>query len=121
MAHPLYPVARRMVGRHVHAHHTNGRVYPGILQNVTQNGIYLLPMNYASYAKTDTNDLTTLEAITDTPDTTQVYAPAGYFAFGALTGLTLGALAARRPYYGGYGGYGGGYGGYGGYGGGFMW
>ncbi len=43
MCHPLYPVASRMVGRSVIAHHMSGRTYPGYLQSVQHHGIYLLP------------------------------------------------------------------------------
>ncbi|WAH37821.1 hypothetical protein [Alicyclobacillus dauci] len=111
--HPLYPVARRYLGRPVNAHHKNGQVYSGILQNVTDRGIYLLPVSHTSYETRSTNFCTLGEA-KDNRDLTQVYSPAGFFAFGALSGLTLGALASRPPYY-GYGGYGYGYPGYGGY------
>ncbi|GMA56672.1 hypothetical protein C7445_101358 [Alicyclobacillus sacchari] len=100
MAHPLYPVARRLVGRHVIAHHINGRSYPGILHSVYDHGIYLIHATPASSDK-EASFITLSETPSgDTVD--HVYAPASYFAFGALTGLTLGALA--RPYYGyGYG------------------
>lgn len=117
MAHPLYPVARKLVGKHVYAYHLSGKVYPGILQNVTQKGIYLLPMNHASYLKKidSSDEWVKLSDRTTQADVSLVYSPAGFLAFGALSGLTLGALASRPPYYGGYG-YGYGPGGYGGYG-----
>lgn len=119
MAHHLYPVAQRMLGRHVYAHHVSGRVYPGILQSANPRGIYLIRTNGYQYVSLDqkNGDFATLDATHDRADVQEVYGPAAFFGFGALTGLTLGALASR-PYYGyGYGGYGGyGYGGYGGYG-----
>lgn len=119
MAHPLYPVARKYVGKHVHVHHISGRVYQGVLHSCNRHGIYLLPVSYASYGGSD--DMTALQAAPKDLDAREVYSPASFFAFGALSGLTLGALASRPPYYGGYGGYPG-YGGYG-YGGypGYYW
>ncbi|WP_206918356.1 hypothetical protein [Alicyclobacillus suci] len=106
--HPLYPVARRLVGRHVHVYHMNGRIYPGYLQSVTPDGIYLIRTDgYAGVsANADDTDFSTLVGGQNNTKMTQVYAPAAFFGFGALTGLTLGALAAR-PYGYGYGyGYG---------------
>ncbi|MFD1673761.1 hypothetical protein [Alicyclobacillus fodiniaquatilis] len=120
MAHPLYPVAKKLVGKHVHAHHVSGRIYQGYLHNVNSRGIYLMQTGHASTQGAEADVRTLNQANEGDLDT--VYFPAGYFAFGALTGLTLGALASRPPYY-GYGGYYGGYGygGYGGYGGPYMW
>lgn len=105
--HPLYPVARRMVGQPVTAIHVNGTTHSGLLQSVAPHGIYMGPMPRMVSATSDSRDVKPL-GTSDIADIELVYSPLGYFAFGALTGLTLGALASR-PYYGGY------YGGYGGY------
>lgn len=100
MTHPLYPHAMRMVGQYVHVHHLNGRVYPGFLQSVTRTGIYL--MSYQSGARLvhSTETSSTLNHTylqnTSNADLEQVYSPAAYFGFGALAGLTLGAMAS--PY-----------------------
>lgn len=111
MSHPLYPVACRLVGRPIVAYHVRGSVHHGILQQVAPHGIYMLPYG-AGYASGDKNDLTLNHAMDSTNRNYDlVYAPGAFFAFGALTGLTLGALAGGYGY--GYGGYGGGYGGYG--------
>jgi hypothetical protein len=98
MTHPLYPVANRLVGRHVIAYHVNGRAYPGILHSVHHHGIYLI---HTSPVSADTRELnaSTLGDLNATEDVQPVYAPLGYFAFGALTGLTLGALASPYGYY----------------------
>lgn len=98
--HPLYPVAQRLVGRHVHVYHRNGQVFPGYLQSVNSRGIYLVHSSYASADDTSISAVTLGEA--SDADVTPVYSPAGFFAFGALSGLTLGALASR-PYGYGYG------------------
>jgi hypothetical protein len=95
MYHPLYPVARSMVGRPVNVHHINGRRYRGTLQSVAPHGIYLLPHGgrLASGSKsTESVELAENHQLRD-EDVNLVYAPAAFFGFGALTGLTLGALA----------------------------
>ncbi|WP_051343540.1 hypothetical protein [Alicyclobacillus herbarius] len=95
--HPLYPVARQLVGRPVIAHHVSGRKYPGILQSVTPNGVYLLsaPVVASGTAETRKSLAELAIAVQQPVDTTPIYSPAGYFGFGALTGFTLGALAGR--------------------------
>jgi hypothetical protein len=109
MCHPLYPVACRMVGRAVVAHHVTGRRYPGLLHSVSKSGIYLGPYTAAVSVHNNEENSVELSIHKDVQDgqASLVYSPAGFFAFGALTGLTLGALATA-PYYGygyGYGGY----------------
>lgn len=107
MCHPLYPIARRMIGRSVIAHHVSGRTYPGYLQSVQPHGIYLLPYaRRVSYETSDSSRLETQHAIANEShqELEQVFAPAAFFGFGALTGLTLGALAFG-PGYGYYPGY----------------
>lgn len=100
MIHPLYPRAMQMVGRYVHVHHVNGAIYPGTLQSVTRTGIYLLPYRYgtglASHSESGTERPQILADTTPQLNVEPVYSPGMYFGFGALTGLTLGALAA--PY-----------------------
>ncbi len=99
MYHPLYPVARRLVGRPVNAHHVNGRIYCGYLHSVTTSGIYMIPYSTTGMNMTGSN-LGINHAIR-TCDSSErdelVYSPLAYFGFGALTGLTLGALAS--PFY----------------------
>jgi hypothetical protein len=106
MCHPLYPVASRMVGRSVIAHHVSGRTYPGYLQSVQHHGIYLLPhARRVGYETSDPSRLETQHAIANQShlELEQVFAPAAFFGFGALTGLTLGALAFGGGYGYGYG------------------
>ncbi|GMA66279.1 hypothetical protein NZD89_29150 (plasmid) [Alicyclobacillus fastidiosus] len=93
--HPLYPVARRMVGRSVVAHHVNGRKYTGVLQSVTPSGIYLLPSTAAVSFNNNEESSVELSIQKGVQDgkASLVYAPAAYFGFGALTGLALGGLA----------------------------
>ncbi|GMA66291.1 LSm family protein (plasmid) [Alicyclobacillus fastidiosus] len=95
MTHPLYPIACRLVGRPVVAHHVNGRKYTGVLHSVSMSGIYLHP--YTTVVSFNDNDENSVELSIqkDVQDgqVSLVYSPAGYFGFGALTGLTLGALA----------------------------
>lgn len=98
MAHPLYPVARRLVGRPIVAHHINGRAYPGILHSVQSHGIYMYHTSLASFDEGD-KDVMALGDLESSENTEEIYAPFGYFAFGALTGLTLGALARPYGYY----------------------
>lgn len=97
MYHPLYPVARRLVGRPVNVHHINGRVYRGQLQSVTPDGIYLMPYNNRVVRMSDSESEVTLDmGPCQTNERAElVYSPAAYFGFGALTGLTVGALASR--------------------------
>lgn len=100
MAHPLYHQAFGMVGRYVYVHHLNGQTYPGILQSVTQSGIYLMPYRprtVLTHADETYFGLTFAVNKQDVnADFQPVYAPGAYFAFGALAGLSLGALAS--PY-----------------------
>ncbi|MFD1675705.1 hypothetical protein [Alicyclobacillus fodiniaquatilis] len=95
MVHPLYPVACRMVGKSVVAHHVNGRKYPGVLQSVTTSGIYLRPYTAMVGFNDNGEHSVELSLQTDIQDAeaSLVYSPAAYFGFGALTGLTLGGLA----------------------------
>lgn len=90
MVHPLYNTARGLVGRPVYVHHVSGRVYHGTLLNVQPHGVYLVrhaPGTRLASAETEVDANTGVDA-------TLVYYGAGsYFAFGALTGLTLGAMA----------------------------
>ncbi|MFB5191826.1 hypothetical protein [Alicyclobacillus fastidiosus] len=93
--HPLYPVACRMVGRSVVAHHVNGRKYTGVLQTVTPSGIYLL-QNRAVVSFNNNEEcsveLSIQKGIRD-GQASLVYGPAAFFGFGALTGLALGGMA----------------------------
>lgn len=82
--HPLYHHARQYVGRPVYVHHMNGRVYHGTLLNAAPHGIYVMEHPPGT---------TLSRAEQDSVDAELVYAPGRYFAFGALTGLTLGAMA----------------------------
>ena len=96
MIHPLYPVARRMVGRPVYVHHVTGRVHYGLLQSVAPHGIYVTPLRGGAQmmSASETSAPVLLEDLqTPAMQPDLVYSPGGYFAFGALTGLTLGALA----------------------------
>lgn len=99
MCHPLYPHACRMIGRPVYVYHTSGRVYHGTLLSVAQHGIYVMPhgptarlTRSVGFAESG-NDVGICETDCGDVQAELVYAPGRYFAFGALTGLTLGALA----------------------------
>jgi len=96
MYHPLYHHARRLVGQPVYAHHRNGRVIYGTLLSTTPQGIYLAhQQNYGMMcaplvdAQADFLYAINQEKVIDA---SLVYSPGGYFAFGALTGLTAAAL-----------------------------
>lgn len=89
MAHPLYYTARRFVGRRVTLYHVNGMAYCGTLMHVEPHGVYLMRQGPGVGMVSAEMDRDADASI----DTTLVYYPGGYFAFGALTGLTLGALA----------------------------
>ena len=99
MGHPLYYHAVRFVGKPVYAAHRNGNIYHGVLSTVTQSGVYLLncrPVtHFANFHTENTLPISTLpnanQQISVTPEL--IFAPGLYFTFGALTGLTLGALA----------------------------
>ena len=97
MYHPLYPIARGMVGRPVYAHHMNGTTFYGVLQSVAPHGVYLLNARRVALAGATmpaaNGEYALAEQVSDN-DVDLVYAPGAYFAFGALTGLTLGALAS---------------------------
>lgn len=93
MNHPLYPMAQRLMGRRVNIHHISGRVYCGQLHSVTQSGIYVSECT-PSYINFQADTSQSLE-----DDLEFVYSPLAYFGFGALAGLTVGALAGRRGYY----------------------
>jgi hypothetical protein len=99
MCHPLYPVARGLVGRHVHIHHRNGSVYRGTLHSAVDHGIYVMPGQtgvYPASSDTDIVDVHVLDGAENglSGELDLVYYPGRYFAYGALTGLTLGAAAA---------------------------
>ena len=87
MYHPLYYQAKRYVGRPVYAYHMNGSVYHGTLHMVARSGVYIMNCRPVSY-------LASMEQGDASSDVSPelVYSPGAYFAFGALTGLTLGAL-----------------------------
>lgn len=95
MCHPLYPVASRLVGSPVIAHHISGRAYSGTLHTVTQTGIYLLPhggrVSYVHGVKQAVVADTALESSYANHDL--VWFPGAYFAFGTLAGLGLGLAA----------------------------
>jgi hypothetical protein len=95
MCHPLYPVACRMVGRLVVAHHVSGRKYTGVLRSVSSSGIYLLsPTAAVSFNNNEeSSEELSIQKGVQNGQASLVYSPLGYFGFGALTGLTLGALA----------------------------
>jgi len=86
--HPLYYQARQLVGQPVYVHHVCGRTYHGTLQSVTSHGVYLLP--YAPGARLASSE--SPSAAENDCNATLVYYPAAYFGWGALAGLTLGAL-----------------------------
>lgn len=92
MVHPLYPVAQRMVGRPVNIYHVNGRTYRGVLQGVAPHGIYVMPQGRLM-SGTAEKDAVTADKLTSDAAVDLVYSPYAYFGFGALTGLTLGAMA----------------------------
>ncbi|MCL6443909.1 MAG: hypothetical protein K6T83_10715 [Alicyclobacillus sp.] len=100
MAHPLYGHALRLVGKPVYAHHIRGRSYHGILQSVAPHGIYMTL--HGPGMRLMSGDAVNMEHAIDaqlamtgqSADAELVYSPGAYFAFGALTGLTLGALAS---------------------------
>ena len=100
MYHPLYYRAVRLVGRPVCAHHICGRMHHGTLLHVTHGGIFLLPYPAgARLAGADGEQARPVRACAGQTDAGAqlAYAPAPpavYFAFGALTGLTIAALAA---------------------------
>ncbi len=99
MYHPFYYQSRGWVGRTVTVHHLNGTIYQGTLMNVAPHGIYLLQHRrvqpgYVSYeGNSDTNSAFRESVDAVGADIRLVYAPGSYFAFGALAGLSLGALA----------------------------
>lgn len=94
MTHPLYPVACRMVGRVVVAHHISGRKYTGVLHLVSNSGIYLHSYPYSvSYKDEEDSVVLSIEQGIQNDQVSLVYSPVAFFGFGALTGLTLGALA----------------------------
>lgn len=99
--HPLYPVASRLVGRQIYCAHVSGQVYRGLLQSVTTSGIYLMPTRGVTMATATDQELgVDIQIDSQTQDdTTVVFFPAAFFAFGALAGLGLGYAAGRRPYY----------------------
>ncbi|WP_062306251.1 hypothetical protein [Alicyclobacillus sendaiensis] len=117
MPHPLYPIAKQYVGRPVIVYHVNGRRYHGILHSVRDHGIYLLNVRPIAHSAGQAEERFSTLNEAQSGDIETVYAPVAYFAFGALTGLTLGTalgatIARPYPYY-GYGyGYGYGYPGY---------
>jgi hypothetical protein len=97
--HPLYYQCRGWVGRNVTVHHLNGTVYQGTLMNVAPHGIYMLQQRriqpgYVSYEGNSHQDIVSGESAHEVgADARLVYYPGSYFAFGALAGLSLGALA----------------------------
>ena len=99
MHHPLYYHAMRYVGRPIYVYHQNGYVYHGTLSMVSRSGIYVLncrpighPVNYQSDSSKSVTDLLDVTHNEEAKGSL-IYVPGAYFAFGALTGLTLGALA----------------------------
>ncbi|EPZ49206.1 hypothetical protein [Alicyclobacillus acidoterrestris] len=93
--HPLYPVACRMVGCSVVAHHVYGRKYAGVLQSVTPSGIYLLHSRVVVSFNNNDERSVGFSILKDVEggQADLVYGPAAYFGFGALTGLALGGAA----------------------------
>jgi hypothetical protein len=101
MYHPLYPVARRLVGRPVNVYHRSGTVYCGVLNSVAHHGVYVSPCvprtRVISADGSDAQSEHALLAPMDEVNPELAYSPGAFFAFGALTGLALGALAS--PYW----------------------
>lgn len=100
MCHPLYHHALRLAGQPVYAHHVNGRVYHGTITSVTRSGIFLVPhpvgARMAGGVRAESAEL--LHAIGGGDAKPElVYSPGAYFAFGALTGLTV--AAAFAPFF----------------------
>ena len=100
--HPLYDHATRLVGKPVYVYHATGQVYHGTLQSVVPTGIWV---HLSGQPATPANSVQTpfsashalLVEKTADNDLAPVFWPAAFFAFGALTGLAVAALA--YPYY----------------------
>ena len=99
MYHPLYFQSRGWVGRTVLVHHRNGRIYSGTLVHVEPHGLYLMPnrvqpgLMSCPETPSQVGDSKLNPSQSAGIDPELVYLGAGYFAFGALAGLTLGAMA----------------------------
>jgi len=98
MVHPLYYTAARCSGKPVFLYHNSGRVYHGTLVSVAPHGVYIVQHPPGTVLTSSTTaDAEPGFAADDGGDTdvSLTYSPMSYFAFGALTGLTLGAVAGR--------------------------
>lgn len=100
MVHPLYHRARGWIGQTVIVHHMNGSVHQGTLVGVEPHGIYVVPhraraglMCHQRDKDFGSNEVRLLDSYGQSLDAEHIYAPASYFAFGALAGLGLGAMA----------------------------
>ncbi|GAX89265.1 hypothetical protein [Effusibacillus lacus] len=109
MAHPLYHKCLGLVNKPVTVHLVDGKRYYGLIQQVTQDGIYFMPMTNPRYASAANKNLKVSTAdnkeVRD-PEAREVYfAPFSpfFFPFGLLAGFTLGfavgALARPFPNY----------------------
>jgi hypothetical protein len=95
MCHPLYHHAVRMVGRPVYAYHVSGRTHYGTLQSVAQHGVYIMPQSpRVRMVNMEQEGVSDFQDANVDVDAQLVFAPAAFFAFGALTGLAL-----ASPYY----------------------
>ncbi|MFC4765841.1 hypothetical protein [Effusibacillus consociatus] len=112
MAHPFYYQCLSCLNQPVTVRLVTGETHCGVLQRVTQEGIYLSPLpGHASTSKNQSKVCTADNKENRTPDGKEVFFAPFFFPFGLLAGFTLGlatgALARPYPYYpyGGYGGY----------------
>ncbi|RIV22906.1 hypothetical protein D2Q93_08755 [Alicyclobacillaceae bacterium I2511] len=92
MYHPLYYQAVRLRGQPVYVQHVNGRVYRGTLMSVLPHGVYLMPRPTQAALMSDFSQSDVFK--THPGDVELIYSPVSYFAFGALAGLGVAALAA---------------------------
>ena len=91
MYHPLYYKAVHLMGQPVYVQHFNGRVYHGTLMAVHPDGLYLMPTPSGNVLMSNSSQESTSELQQE--DLELIYSPASYFAFGALAGLGIAALA----------------------------
>lgn len=95
MYHPLYYQATRYMGRPVYVHHMNGRTYHGTITGVNPGGIYVVQHPPGTNLTAANAEQFSCDHALHDGDLALdlVYSPGAYFGFGALTGLTLGAMA----------------------------
>ena len=86
--HPMYYHARTLVGQHVCVH-AHGRLHRGILQHVTQDGIYVNPSGAVAAAGDGARAdfVYPLAGAQDTPDAAHVWFPFLFFPWLAIAAL----------------------------------